>query len=103
MMDAKGIAQTDLFERAKSGAFFLRTHNGAAPKAGVMHVTIFRCDIEIAACDHERNGFLRIRDAIAQLSEPLQFVNEGSGADGLSGRWGKGRKAHVLERCRDHS
>src|SRR6266404_3530321 len=49
MMDAKGIAQTHLFERAKSGAFFLRTHNGAAPKARIMHITVFRRDIEISA------------------------------------------------------
>src|SRR4029077_9240305 len=103
IMDAKGIAQIDLFERAKSGAFSLRTHNGAAPKAGIMHITIFRRDIEISAHNYVRKRFLRLRDAIAQLSEPLQFVIERSRADRLSIRCVNGKNAHVLDRCRDHS
>ena len=103
MMDAKGIAQTDLFERAKSGAFFLRTHNGAAPKAGIMHITIFRRDIEISAYNYVRKRFLRLRHAIAQLNEPLQFVIERRRADHLSVRCVNRKNAHVLDRCRDHS
>src|SRR5258708_30856368 len=103
MMDAKGIAQTDLFERAKSGAFFLRTHNGAAPKAGIMHITIFWRDVEISAYNYVRKRFLRLRDAIAQLNEPLQFVIERGCAHRLPVWRVNGKHPHALDRGRDHS
>src|SRR5438067_11154637 len=102
MMDAKGIAQADLFEDSKSGALFLRAHNGTAPKRRIVHITIFRRDIEIAAYNYLGKGFLRLRDAIAQLNEPLQFVIERGRPDRLSVWRVNGKIAQVLNRCRDH-
>src|SRR5207248_9527178 len=103
MMNAKGIAKTDLFERAISSAFFFGTHNGAAPKRGIMHIAIFRRDIEITAYQDASKRFLRLRDAIAQLNEPLQFVIERGRADRLSVWRVNGKHAHIIDRCRDHS
>src|SRR2546423_488119 len=103
MMKAKGIAQTDLLERAKSGAFFLGTHDGAAPKRGIMHVAIFRRDIEIAAYNHLRERFLRLHDAIAQLNEPLQFVMERRRTDCLAVWRVNGKYAHAVDRRCNHS
>src|SRR6266700_8213263 len=103
MMKAKGIAQTDLFECAKSGAFFLRTHDGAAPEHGIVHVEIFRRDIEIAAYNHLREGFLRLRHAIAHLNEPLQFVMERRRTDSLSVWRVNGKYAQVIDRGCNHT
>src|SRR5207249_10379096 len=103
MMNAKRITQTDLSEGAKSGAFLLGTHNGTAPKAGIMHITIFRRDIEIAAYNHLGKRFLRLHDAIAQLNEPLQFVMERRRTDSLSVWRVNGKYAQVIDRGCNHT
>ena len=58
-MNAQCVAKAHLFECAKSGALVLRTHNGAAPKHRIMHVAIFRRDIEIAANNNIAKNLLR--------------------------------------------
>src|SRR5690242_2101606 len=98
MMNAQRVAKPYLFECAKSGALVLRTHNSAAPKNRIMHVAIFRRDIEVAADSNIAKNLLCIDDAIAKLIKPSQLVLECDGADGLP-IWGiNAENANIFNR-----
>src|SRR5438094_7221439 len=102
-MNPQRVAKARLFECAKSVALFLRTHNGAAPKRRIVHVTIFRRDIEIAGDDNIAKNFLHIGDTIPKLNKPSQLVLERGRADGLP-IWGVDTEnADVLNRRSDDS
>lgn len=100
-MNAQRVAEAYLFECAKSGALVLRTHNGAAPKNRIMHVTIFRGDIEVAADSNIAKNLLCIDDAIPKLIKPPQFVLERERADGLPIRGVNAENAHICNRRSD--
>src|SRR5438477_10504799 len=97
-MNAQRVAKADLFECAKSGALVLRTHDGATPKRRIMHVTIFRRDIEIAADNNIAKKLLRTGDAIPKLNKPLQLVLERGRADGLPIRGVIAENANISNR-----
>src|SRR5580765_8801806 len=100
-MKAQGVAKAYLLECAKSGALVLRTHNGAAPKNRIMHVAIFRRDIEIAADNNIAKNLLRVGDAIPKLNKPSQLVLERGGADGLPIRGVNAENANISNRRSD--
>ena len=102
-MNAQCVAKAHLFECAKSGAFVLRTHNSAAPKNRIMHVAIFRRDIEIAADNNIAKNLLRVGDAIPKLNKPSQLVLERGRADGLPIRCVNAEHANISNRRSDDS
>ena len=102
-MNAQCVAKAHLFECAKSGALVLRTHNGAAPKHRIMHVAIFRRDIEIAADNNIAKNLLRVGDAIPKLNKPSQLVLERGRADGLPIRCVNAEHANISNRRSDDS
>src|SRR5262245_48096034 len=99
-MDSKRVAQTEAAEIAKSGAFAIRSHDGAAPKVSVVNINVFGCDIKIAAHDLERGFFFC--DAGTESPIPLQFIFVRRRANGLSVRRVDGEYAHRTDsRCDD--
>src|SRR5215475_6816535 len=100
-MNAQRVAKAYLFECAKSGALVLRAHNGAAPKNGIMHVAIFRRDIEVAADNNIAKNLLCIGDAIPKLNKPSQLVLERGRADRLPVRGVNAENANIVNRCSD--
>jgi len=100
-MNTQRVAKAHLFECAKSGALVLRTHNGAAPENRIMHVAIFRRDIEIAADNNIAKNLLRVGDAIPKLNKPSQLVLESRGTDGLPIRGVNAENANISNRGSD--
>src|SRR5690349_8449249 len=101
-MKPQGVAKAYLLECAKSSALVLRTHNGAAPKNRIMHIAIFRRDIEVAADSNIAKNLLCIDDAIPKLIKPSQLVLERERANGLPVRGVNAENANISNRRGDN-
>ena len=64
--------QAEAAQITKSGAFAVRSHDGPAPKIGVVNIDILGRDIEITTDDELGRFFLR--KALPEPPIPLQFI-----------------------------
>src|SRR4029078_170481 len=82
VMNSKRVEQAEAAQLTKSGAFAVRSHDGALPKRGVVNIDVFRSDIEIATHDQVVKFFFC--NAFSEPPIPLQFISRRRRADGLS-------------------
>ncbi len=82
-MQAEGIDQSPIAQLPKSDAYVWMEQYGIFPRRGVMHITWFWSDIEVAAQRQRLRCIAIVFEISAQTAKPVQFVDKFITADDL--------------------